>query len=342
MTALDFGMFDWIDHGDVPVQQLYAERLALIEAAEAAGFFGYHLAEHHGTRLGMAPSPAVFLAAVAARTRRIRFGPLAFLLPLYEPLRLAEEVCMLDHLSGGRLELGISRGVSPHELACFNVDAGGTREIFDEALQVFRKAMTEPVLNHEGRHFRYRDVPMAVRPLQQPYPPLWYPTHNPDSVDYAARHGYHYAGLGPATFLRQLTDRYRATWEANRAAADRINGHVIRPRLGTLRQIFLADTDAEAMRIGRAAYAHWYASITALWHRRGDSGVDALFDLESGLANETVLFGSPATVLAALRRLVAESGINYLGCSFAWGSLSHAQARHSLDLFAREVMPALR
>lgn len=249
---------------------------------------------------------------------------------------------MLDQLSGGRLELGISRGVSPHELACFNVDAGATREIFDEALLVFRKAMTDPVLNHEGRHFRYHDVQLPIRPLQQPYPPLWYPTHNPDSVDYAARHGFHYAGLGPAAFLRQLIDRYRATWNANLHAADRINGHVAAPRLGTLRQIYVADTDADAMRTGRAAYAHWYESITALWHRRGDTAVDTLFDLERGLAGETVLFGSPATVRDAVQRLVAESGITYLGCAFAWGSLTHAQARQSLALFAREVMPALR
>ena len=119
MTQVAFGLFDWIDRSTAPLHQLYNDRLQLLEAADAAGFFCYHLAEHHATPLGMAPSPALFLTAAAQRTRRIRLGPLVYLLPLYNPLRLIEEVCMLDQLSGGRLELGIGRGVTPYELAIF-------------------------------------------------------------------------------------------------------------------------------------------------------------------------------------------------------------------------------
>src|SRR2546426_837115 len=115
MTEVTFGLFDWIDRRPGPIGQLYEERLRLVEAADAAGFYCYHLAEHHATPLGMTPSPSVFLAAVAQRTRRIHLGPLVYLLPLYSPLRLIGEICMLDHLSGGRLELGVGRGVSPYE-----------------------------------------------------------------------------------------------------------------------------------------------------------------------------------------------------------------------------------
>ena len=309
MANIAFGMFDWIDQGETSTQQLYAERLELIAAADRAGFFGYHLAEHHGTRLGMAPSPALFLSAVAQRTKQIRMGPMAFLLPLYNPLRLIEEVCMLDHLSGGRVELGISRGVSPHELACFGVEVAGTREIFTEALEVFRAGMTRDVLTYQGRHFQYHEVPMALRPLQQPYPPLWYPTHNPESVEYAARHGYHFASLGPIPLLRQLTDRYQTIWAAHQHDPERINGHIAAPKLAAMRQIFIADTDAEAMTIARDAYRTWYESITWLWHRRQDHAVDQLFDWDGGLAAETILIGSPATVREKVTRLAAESGI---------------------------------
>src|SRR6266540_3588260 len=126
-----FGLFDWIDRREAPLGQIYEERLRLLEAADEAGFYCYHLAEHHATPLGMAPSPGLFLAAAAQRTHRIRLGPLVYLLPLYEPLRLIEEVCMLDHLSAGRLELGIGRGVSPYELRCFGVDVADSRAIFD-------------------------------------------------------------------------------------------------------------------------------------------------------------------------------------------------------------------
>lgn len=339
--TVTFGMFDWVDRGVGSTQQLYEERLQLIAAADEAGFYAYHMAEHHGTPLGMAPSPAVFLSAVAQRTRRLRFGPMAFLLPLYEPLRLVEEVCMLDHLSGGRVELGISRGVSPHELACFGIDAAGTREIFDEALEVFRAAMTEPTLNYQGRHFQYHDVPMELAPLQRPYPPLWYPTHNPDSVAYAARHGFHFASLGPVALLRQLTAAYRKTWAEHRDDTGRINGHVAEPRLAAMRQIFIAETDAEAMRIAREAYRTWYDSITRLWHRHDDHSVDMLFDWDAGLAAQTILIGSPATVRAQVSELVAEGGVNHVVGAFAWGSLTQAQSLRSLDLFVREVMPVV-
>jgi alkanesulfonate monooxygenase SsuD/methylene tetrahydromethanopterin reductase-like flavin-dependent oxidoreductase (luciferase family) len=175
MTAVTFGLFDWIDRGDAPLQQLYEERLRLLEAADAAGFFAYHLAEHHATPLGLASSPGLFLAAAAQRTRRIRLGPLVYLLPLYNPLRLVEEICMLDHLSGGRLEVGIGRGVSPYELQHFGVDEADARSMFDEALAVLVAGLTHERLTFAGRHLRYEDVPMELRPLQRPYPPLWYP-----------------------------------------------------------------------------------------------------------------------------------------------------------------------
>ena len=115
----------------------------------------------------MAPSPALFLTAAAQRTRRIRLGPLVYLLPLYHPLRLIEEVCMLDHLSGGRLDLGVGRGVSPYELGYFGVDAAASRAIFNEALGVLIAGMTQARLTFEGEHYQYHDVPMELHPLQQ-------------------------------------------------------------------------------------------------------------------------------------------------------------------------------
>jgi alkanesulfonate monooxygenase SsuD/methylene tetrahydromethanopterin reductase-like flavin-dependent oxidoreductase (luciferase family) len=123
MAQVAFGLFDWIDRGTAPLHQLYEERLHLLEAADADGFFCYHLAEHHATPLGMAPSPALFLTAAAQRTQHIHLGPLVYLLPLYHPLRLIEEVCMLDHLSNGRLELGVAHGVSPYKLGYFGCAA---------------------------------------------------------------------------------------------------------------------------------------------------------------------------------------------------------------------------
>jgi alkanesulfonate monooxygenase SsuD/methylene tetrahydromethanopterin reductase-like flavin-dependent oxidoreductase (luciferase family) len=340
MTGVAFGVFDWIDRAAEPLHQLYEERLQLLEVADRAGFFCYHLAEHHATPLGMAPSPALFLAAAAQRTQRIRLGPLVYLLPLYNPLRLIEEVAMLDQLSGGRLELGVGRGVVPYELRHHGVDPDDTRAMFNEALAVLVAGLTNRRLIFAGRYYQYDDVPMELHTLQQPYPPLWYPTHNPDSVQYAARHGFNFVGLGPAAAVREHVDAYWQTWRAHRNDPGRLNGHVTAPKIGILRQIVVADTDHEALAATRAAHNHWYHSIMKLWHDHDDHSIDGLFAWEPSVEHETILFGSPTRLRELMGRLIETSGCNYVVCSFAWGSMPHAQRLRSVSLFVDEVMPA--
>src|SRR6516164_9579888 len=256
MSKVSFGVFDWIDRGTQLLSQLYEDRLQLLAAADEAGFFCYHLAEHHATPLGMAPSPALFLTAATQRTRRIRLGPLVYLLPLYDPLRLIEEVAMLDQLSGGRLELGVGRGVSPYELRNFGVDPENSRAMFDEALAVLLAGLTQERLSFAGAHYQYRDVPIELHPLQQPYPPLWYPTHTPTSIEYAGRHGFNFVGLGPAATVREHTDAYKRAWSAHRHDPDRLNGHVATPKIGILRLV-VADRDTDAEAAARSAHQVW-------------------------------------------------------------------------------------
>ncbi|MFN8525440.1 MAG: LLM class flavin-dependent oxidoreductase [Chloroflexota bacterium] len=341
MTAVSFGLFDWIDASGAPLATLYEERLRLLEAAEAAGFYAYHLAEHHGTPLGMAPSPGLFLAAAAQRTRRIRLGPLVHILPLYNPLRLLEEICMLDHLSGGRLELGLGRGISPYELGYFGVnDEPTTRSLFEESLAVILRGLTQDRLSFEGDHYRFQDVPMTLKPLQRPYPPLWYPSQTPGSVPRLARDGFNYVRLGPASMARDPFAEYWRIWEEHRGDANRLNGHVARPRVGLVRQVVVAETDAEAAALTERAYGVWNRAILKVWHEHDDHSRDAQFSYENALKHETVLSGSPTTVRAQMARMLEESGCNYVLCVFAWGDLSHEDAMRSLRLFAGEVMPA--
>ena len=236
-----FGLFDWIDRGEKPLQKLYEERLRLLEAADSAGFLGYHLAEHHFTPLGMAASPSVFLSAVAQRTHHIRLGPLGYLLPPYNPLRLIEEICMLDQLSGGRLDLGFGRGISPYELAYFGVDAAESRSIMEEALEVLVQGLTRERLTYQGKYFQFQDVPMELQPLQQPYPPLGSPTHALESVKHAAKQGYNLVTLGPAGHVRQNVDTYWETWAVHQQDSVRLNHHVLEPKVGVMRQVLVAE-----------------------------------------------------------------------------------------------------
>src|SRR5262249_57311186 len=163
-------VLDHTDRGTVPLAEHYEDRLKLVEAYERLGFYGYHIAEHHTTPLGMASSPTVFLAAAAQRTRRLRFGALVYPLPMYHPLRLAEEICMLDHLSGGRLEVGIGRGVSPYELVHYGIDPARSRDEYFGSFAVIMKALTGPTLDHEGKFYQFPDVPIQIPPLHRPPP----------------------------------------------------------------------------------------------------------------------------------------------------------------------------
>jgi alkanesulfonate monooxygenase SsuD/methylene tetrahydromethanopterin reductase-like flavin-dependent oxidoreductase (luciferase family) len=333
---VEFGTFVWVDAGDRPLHQLYDDHLRLAALADELGFFAYHMAEHHNTPLGLAPSPSVFLAAVARSTTRIRLGPLVYLLPLYRPQRLAEEVCMLDHLSNGRLELGVGRGVSPWELGHNGVDAATSRPLFLEALDDLLAA-----LHGDGSPFGdLGGAPIEIRPLQQPHPPLTYATTVPESVAWAAGHGMHLMGLGPAGMWRSNVELYRERWEAHRADPDRHNGHVERPRIGLNRQVLVAETDAEALDLVRRVYPRFASSFIHLWEAHGDDTFRHRIDLEKSLEHEVILVGSPESVRAMVERTVEQSGIDYLTCSFAWGSLTFEEAARSMELFACDVMPA--
>src|SRR6202790_5527758 len=152
---MKFGVFDHLDRDDQTLCDYYQARLQIIEAYDRLGFHAYHVAEHHMTPLGMAPSPSIFLAAVAQRTKSLRFGPVVYPLAFHHPLRVAEEICMLDHLSSGRLELGIGRGASPYEMRYYGIDPADAQAIYHEAFAVLMAFMTGRTLSFEGKFFRF-------------------------------------------------------------------------------------------------------------------------------------------------------------------------------------------
>src|SRR5450755_1192178 len=190
------GLFDHVERSNRPLATQFDERLKFAVAAEAAGIYCLHVAEHHATPLNMVPVPGVYLGAVARATSRIRLGPLVYLLPLYSPLRLIEEVGMLDHLSHGRLEIGVGRGVSPYELNFHKIDPESSREIFIDAFDTLLAGMTSDRLNHKGPYYSYANVPMELRPLQRPHPGLWYGSLNAVGAQWAGERGLHFATLG--------------------------------------------------------------------------------------------------------------------------------------------------
>jgi alkanesulfonate monooxygenase SsuD/methylene tetrahydromethanopterin reductase-like flavin-dependent oxidoreductase (luciferase family) len=337
---MEFGLFDHVDlRGDTP-GRVFDDRLEFVAAADQAGFKSYHVAEHHMTPLGMAPSPSVYLAAVARETEMIRIGPLVYLLPLYIPLRLIEEICMLDQLSNGRLELGVGRGVSKYEVGYYGVDVESSWGIFHETLDILVAGLTGDRLNHHGPQYDYSDVPMVLRPVQKPMPPVWYGVGGPDGQDFAARTGMNMVILGPTSRIRDVAVGCRSKWNEYRDHPDRLPGSPKEPVIAATRNIVVADTDGEAEGIARPAYAHWYGSLAKLWIDHGDTPSAAIIsDYDVARECGMMVVGSPDTVRAELASQVEECDINRIIAQMAFGDMSHADEMRSLHLFATEIMP---
>jgi alkanesulfonate monooxygenase SsuD/methylene tetrahydromethanopterin reductase-like flavin-dependent oxidoreductase (luciferase family) len=354
---MEFGVFDHLDRGGLPLRDYYEARLKLIEAYDRAGFYAYHVAEHHATPLGMAPSPSIFLAAAAQRTRRLRLGTLVYALPLHHPLRMIEEICMLDHLSRGRLDMGFGRGSSPIELEYYGQDPEDAPQAYAEALKVVLAGLAQKVLDAETRALAFKDVPMELAPLQRPHPPLWYGVHSTDSAERAARLGSNIACNEPADASAAYIERYWSVWReaqgdrayrvdafsaANRKATSPENA--MEPKAGVTQFVVVADSDDAALAIAHRAYLVWHKSFHHLFRRHGRvakiSGGEADFDELS--ARGKGIAGTPDTVLRFLTARLGKTGANYCINRFAFGDLSLAESLRSVELFVRDVQPALQ
>jgi alkanesulfonate monooxygenase SsuD/methylene tetrahydromethanopterin reductase-like flavin-dependent oxidoreductase (luciferase family) len=293
----------------------------------------------------MAPSPGLFLAAAIQRTHRIRLGPLVYLLPLYNPLRLVQEICMLDNMSRGRLEVGVGRGVSPYELAFYNVTPQEARAMFREGLDILTTGLASGEVSYEGKHFSFKPVRLHLEPFQRPYPPLWYPTDNTNSITWLAQQGLntitHYP---PMTTMRELFDLYKRVWQEHQTNPDRLNAHVPEPKYGIVRHVYVAETDAQALQEAKAAFADFIYNFNYLRMVNGDTSGRAAYlaDFEARLAEGLHVVGSPEAVKRQVQEHLRITGSNYFVGSFCFGTLSREQTLHSLRLFAEEVMPAFR
>jgi len=329
-----FGVFDHLDRGDAPLAQFYESRLKIAALYDSNGFRSYHIAEHHATPLGMAPSPSVYLAALAQRTKTLRFGPLVYCLPLYHPLRLVEEICMIDQISGGRLELGIGRGVSPFEAKIYGYDYTRSKETYAEYIAIMLQGLTSRELTHKGERYTFDRAPMHVEPLQKPHPPLWFGVLKPENAEFAAQHNGNFVTLLNAESTRRMIALYR---ETNPGASPQ-------NLFGQSKFIVVAKNRDEAHAIGNRAFKRWRDSFHYLYYRNGTSPVfgeraQTFSEMqEQGLA----VGGSPQEVRDLLLENNAQAGINYFTGQYVFGDMTYEEAERSITLFAQEVMPALK
>ena len=344
---MKFGIFDHLERRrDVPLDQQYRERLELVRQADRAGFYCYHVAEHHHSPLCLAPSQSVFLAAVAQNTEQLLFGPLVYVLPLHHPVRLLEEIGMMDHLSNGRFQIGIGRGTGGgQEFAMWGGDPTENDERFDETFKILMRGLTSDFLSFDGKYHRFRDLWMELQPMQKPHPPFWYagnPVH-------AGEYGGNFICFGPIADLPSIVSRYRESWSKQQAENDPNLPHVEQPLYAARTSFYIADTDTAAVERAKTAYRAYSGNYAkpvppGAGPQPRPAGPRNIYS--PGQANfdtarkwERVVAGSPEKVLEYVQQYHAESTCNYLVASFQWGDLTHQEASRSMELFATEIMP---
>ena len=343
--AIKFSLFDWLDESGRSYAQTYEERLRLLEYADDLGFYSYLLAEHHGTSLSTAPSPTVFLAAAAQRTQKLRLGALSWVIPIYDPLRLFEELCMLDHICKGRLEMGLSRGASPHESLRHGVVREESRPRYDEAFNLLMGAFRTGRFNGPGPFYKYDNLATRFAPCQKPYPPIWYPTSNIESIPRVAAHGFNFVVslLNSPTLDRaaELLKTYRREYEAHRNDPDRLNAHVPESAIAFSTHVHVAETDARAYEQARVAYMQFDENYTRRYVELGQSNHFAgRPSYEQYVEQGRFLCGSPDSVREKLGRVIDLTRANHFVGVFTFGDLPYDQMQRSVQLFAKEVMPA--
>jgi len=250
VIAAKFGIFDHIeDIPGTPTSQLFKDRLTLIRMADEAGFAGYHLAEHHGSGLCMAPGQELFIAAASQVTRNIRLGPMVKLLPMHHPVRIIEDMCVLDQLTGGRLEYGVGRGAVPIEHYWFSRDWWESRDRFTDVLGIIRHALAAGEISSEGStFFDFPTMPMSTKPLQERIP-FWYP----GSPQTAGRHGM--SLMWPGEISEEAYEQYLRAWHDHKGDPIRFDGvggnSKSEPRVGYSMLLSIAPTEAEARDVAR-------------------------------------------------------------------------------------------
>lgn len=331
----------------VPEKQAFDELLEQIEFTEKVGFSDAWFAEHHHSDYGMLASPNLIVAALARRTERLRFGNLVSVLPLYDPMRLAEECAMLDILTGGRLNVGLGRGVPKDDIK-HRLDRDAAQARFDEGIEILLRAWTGETFSYSGKAWGYEEISCRPQPLQKPHPPIYYGATSPDSPAMVARRGWNLAlSRQPLANCATAIKKYRD------ARAELAN----LPGTGDaimVRDIYVADSDEQALREAVPELMRfWQLATDNYW--RGDQLSEA--DLTrcteryayypGGLTIKrldewgTSLIGSPETVIKKARAMIETAKPDSLVGMFQFGALKHEQVMHSIELFGTEVMPTL-
>ena len=360
MGKLEFGVWDQMQTYEVmnaaSAADVYERHIHQARLMEEAGFEYYWTLEHQGSYVGAITSPSVFLAAVAQHTEKLRLGTMIWQLPFHNPIRLAEEVAMLDHLSRGRVEFGAGVGVHEHEFMRWGMNYYDRQEVGDEVMDIVEMAWTGEPVTYHGKFFDFEDALVQPLPYQKTGIPIWAAVHSPRAIEFAAKRGYNMAqNIDTDDSMAEKFGDWRRLWaEAGHQGP--------MPRQFLMRVVHVAETDAkaheqaekyimEANTLGRELVSASRLGFGA--NPRGTGTEDTPDIRERGrifresarsyqfwLDNGLAVVGSPETVARKIADGSERIGFDHFAGKFHIGRMPHDMVEKSFQLFGKEVITA--
>jgi len=300
--------------------------------------------EHHFRHFGgMMPSPSVILAAAAQRTKQMRIGAAVSIIPMHNPLRIAEEFAMVDQLSNGRVNFGAGRGMHPTEYAVFGYDWENAQKRLPEELDIILRAWTGAEFEWQGEHYKFPKLNVFPKPRQKPHPPVYVTANKePENFQMIGQRGHHLMTLPWIATNEQQRPRVEIYWSALREA-----GHSVEDKdVFTMYPIYVGESDAQAR---TEVIKHWHNwrnfVFEALGAKPGSEAYERILhhlDYDAMIRDSRGIFGGPETCVRIIKKIVEVVGTTHIGLTFHFGGLSQDRVLKSMERCARQVLPALR
>lgn len=324
-----------------PSKEIFDRGVELAQAAESLGFRNSWLGEHHFSTYGYLSRPVQLATYIAAKTTKLRVGTAVIVVPLHNPLVVAEEVATLDLLSNGRADIGFGRGYQHYEFARFGLELDPARARWDESIDIIMQAFKGQPFTYKGKFFDLPETSVYPQPIQKPHPPIWVVAQSPYAIEATVRRGFNVltGGYGmPVEMLGEFGNIMKRVVDQVQPATA--------PNIGVQRAVYVTKSEADAREA--AEQARWNMRVT-LSLRNGYEQVVNGSAVPVPVPNEPsiddllerhLVIGTPETVIRQIKRIQDVVGITHFNCSFWIGDMDQARVLRSMELFSREVMPA--
>ncbi|MED5473368.1 MAG: LLM class flavin-dependent oxidoreductase [Pseudomonadota bacterium] len=341
---MDFGIFLLLQSPTAKShQEIFSRGTDLAKTADKLGFESVWCAEHHFSTYGYLSRPLMFASHLATQTEKIRVGSAVVVLPLHHPLIVAEEIATADLLSNGRLDIGLGRGYQVYEFERLGMKLEESRERFEEAVDILLLAFKGEPFSFNGKHFKFGETSIFPTPVQKPRPPIWVVGQSEESIVATAKRGFNLVSGGFGVSLERLKE-FRKSFDDLLVSAEQKENI----RVSTQRAVYVTNDESELPEI--IEQARWNMRVT-LSLRQGLERVEKghaqaiPFDNEPSdeeLIDRYFVMGTPATCIEKLSEIRDVMGLDHFNANFWFGDLEHKQVLRSMELFAKEVMPALQ